>query len=324
MKIRFIINPYAGRRIASEKVPTLVKDFIAGHRLNAEVVITERPGHAIDLAADAVKDGCELVVACGGDGTVNEVAQRLTGTRVEFGIVPCGSGNGLANYLRIPRGTRAALEVLLTDRSQLIDTGLADGNFFVNVMGIGFDASIANHFNRSKRRGAYSYFQVGLRTFLTFSPTLYQVTTDGQIERLQAWLITVANSDQYGNNAIIAPAAKIDDGKLNLVAVRPFRLWNLPGLIRRLFNRSLDQHPAVTNRSGSYFLIERPEPGLIHTDGEPHVAGPKVEVRIVENSLRIKTPRASQTRDGKPLQEILRTDEPCAEEQAFAKRDNTK
>jgi YegS/Rv2252/BmrU family lipid kinase len=296
MKIRFIFNPCSGKNRRRPWLVPVIREFIATHRLDAGVVPTERPGHATQLAREALAVGCERVVAVGGDGTMNEVAQALIGAPAALGLVPCGSGNGLALHLGIPTNPRAALRLLADPRAQVvaIDTGTANGHPFCNAMGVGFDAEISRRFNRLARRGFLAYARTGLAAWFRFLPQTVTISNGyGSAERLETLIVTVANSDQYGNYARIAPRARVDDGALDLIAIRPLDLLGTVTLVARLFTGSVDRSSRVHRMRGRRFVIERPIPGLLHTDGETHDAGARVEVVVRPHSLRIVVPAHS-------------------------------
>jgi len=296
MKIRFIFNPCSGKNRRRPWLVPVIREFIANHRLDAEVIPTERPGHATQLAREALAAGCDWVVAVGGDGTMNEVAQALIGAPAALGLVPCGSGNGLALHLGIPTNPRAALRLLADPRARVvaIDTGTANGHPFCNAMGVGFDAEISRRFNRLARRGFLAYARTGLAAWFRFLPQTVTISNGyGSAERLEALIVAVANSDQYGNYARIAPRARVDDGALDLIAVRPLNLLSTATLVARLFTGSVDRSTRVRRLRGRRFVIERPTPGILHTDGETHLTEARVEVVVRPHSLRIIVPAHS-------------------------------
>jgi len=292
MKLRFVVNPRSGRPRRTSAVLNALKDFISERGLDADMVTTEGPGHATEITRDAVAAGCLRVVAVGGDGTVNETAQALIHTPAALGLVPCGSGNGLALHLGLPTTLADALE-LATGTSGLmveLDTGTANGLPFVNVMGLGLDADVSRRFNRLARRGLPAYTRTALAAFMNRRTECCSISAGGHRETLDAILISVANSDQYGNHAKIAPHARVDDGVLDLVAVRPTGLLGAALLGARLFLGSIDHSPGVRRLRGARFVIERPSAGIIHTDGETHAAGASVEVLARPRSLRFIVP----------------------------------
>jgi len=295
MKTRFIVNPNSGRNRRNRRLVAAVQAFVADQRLDADLVVTRGPGHATELARAALAAGCERVVAVGGDGTVNDTAQPLIGSSTVLALVPCGSGNGLARHLGVPLRLRRALALLAdpTARVVAVDTGTANGHPFFNVMGAGFDADISRRFNNLPQRGLAAYAQAGLRAFFRHRAERVTITdADGHAETIDAFIVAVANSDQYGNNARLAPGARVNDGMLDLVAVRSPGFFDAVVLVARLFLGSFDRSPQVRRLRSTRFVIRRPAPGLIHTDGETHTTDATVEVAVRPRSLRLLVPAA--------------------------------
>ncbi len=295
MKARFIFNPHSGSNRRNPYLRDRAVEFIREHRWDAQVVATERPRHATELARQAVDEGCALVVAIGGDGTMNEVATALIGTPVCFGLIPCGSGNGLGRHLGIRRPGHGAFRTLLGTNSLAIDTGLVNGATFINAMGLGFEADIAVRFSQLTRRGLAGYFRVGLPSFLACEPESVTVHQAGRTMALQAFTLAIMNSDQYGNDARIAPGAKMDDGRFDLVSVPRMGFFGAGAMLYRLGTDSFDQVKAVTRLSGDQFIIERAKPGWIHTDGDPRATGARLEISLRPKSLRIMVPPKGTT-----------------------------
>lgn len=288
-----LINPVSGGERRGRDRAARVRRLLARSGSRAEVRITEARGHAAELAREALRSGCRRIVAVGGDGTLNEVAGVLAGTAATFGLVPTGSGNGLARHLGLPLGLEPSLAIALDGEADEIDTGLVNGHRFCNVMGTGFDAEIGRIFNTSSRRGLVSYVQAVLRAFLSYPLHHYIVRDASGERRVPAFLLTVANSTQYGNNARIAPDARVDDGLLDLVAVTSRQPKDCLGVAVRLFTGAVGGSPHVVMRRSGRFTIERDSPGLIHTDGEVHEEGRLLEVEVQPRSLRMATrPRA--------------------------------
>lgn len=254
------------------------------------MVLTGHPRHAAELAARAVADGCDRVVVAGGDGTMNEAAASLVGTGATLGLVPCGSGDGLGRHLGIHGPVERALQLLVHGVPRVIDSGTADGHPFFTVAGLGFEAELAHRFNRAARRGFLSYLALGARTFGGWRPQLYTVHSDAGRREVRAFTLAVANAGQYGNQARIAPRARIDDGRLDLCAVPPVTLWNALPLAVRLFAGRVDRAPGVVSLTAARFVVETAAPGLLHTDGETHPVGTRVEFLVRPASLRILCP----------------------------------
>lgn len=291
MPVAIIINPISGRarsgavRERTQRALAVVDT----HGDPAEVFVTERPGHARELARAAAARGVRLVLAWGGDGTINEVATALAFGDVPFAIIPAGSGNGLARELGVsPRPERAIADALHA-KPQSLDAGEIDGRLFVNIAGIGFDAHVAAQFNApgNRRRGLLGYAGISARAMFSYAPARYAITIGDVTTKVRAIVVTVANSAQFGNGARIAPGARVDDGELNLVVVeersRLTTLLHLP----RLFNGTVARIPGCTMRRIRSAMIESDAPMTFHVDGEPVSGGTRLRVRVHPAALRI-------------------------------------
>jgi diacylglycerol kinase (ATP) len=291
VKLRVIYNPRSGHLARKPQLLALARRFVAERLPDADIVPTERGGHATELARQAVADGCGTVVAFGGDGTMNEVAQALVDTRVTLALLPCGSGNGLARHLGIPLAPEAALALLLGGRVREIDMGLADGRPFFVTAGLGFEAEIAHRFARLTSRGFAGYLRESAALWWRYTPQDYAITpAGGAAFTRRAFTLAVANCDQYGNNARVAPRARADDGRLDLAAVPPVGLLNAAPLLAALFRGTLDRRADVLQLAAPSFTIERPAPGPLHLDGEPREAGARVEFSVRPRCLRVVVP----------------------------------
>ena len=293
IKTRFIFNPRSGHNAKNPHLLERARAFIRERSLNADVVLTERPRHATELARQAVAEGCGLVVAIGGDGTLNETAAGLVGTDAVFGLIPCGSGNGLGRHLGIPGPGKGAFRTLVEGRVRAIDTGEVNGIPFFNAMGLGFDAEIAEQFNHLTRRGLPAYVRTTLGTFFRYRAETCVIRNGVASLETTAFLLTIANSDQYGNDCYIAPGASVDDGQLDLTVIKRANLLNAAPLAVRLFSKTIDGSSSVARLRGSHFTIQRTAPGLIHTDGETHHTGASLEITVRPRSLRIMVPSAA-------------------------------
>ena len=296
MKLRFILNPRSGRNRRRPWLAPYIRQFITDQQLDASLAITARPGHATELARAALADGCDRVIAVGGDGTMNEIAQALLNSRVALGLVPCGSGNGLALHLGLPRKLEHALRLAVAPSAIIaaIDTGKANGHPFFNAMGCGFDAEISEEFNHLERRGLPAYVRTGFAAFRRRKTHRVKLRAGSRVYDLDTLLIAVANSDQYGNNARIAPGARVDDGELDLVAVSPIGFTTALPLIARLFSGRLLGSPKVLHLRHRRFFIERSGAGLIHTDGETHRTSATIEIVVCARSLHVLLPPNSR------------------------------
>ncbi len=290
MKTRFIFNPRSGHNSRNPYLLERTRVFIAENQLDARVVLTEHPRHATELARQAVQDGCDRVVAIGGDGTLNEVASALVNTSAAIGLIPCGSGNGLGRHLGIPDPGQGAYRALLNGRIREIDTGIANGIPFFNAMGVGFDAEISTRFNHLVKRGLGAYIKTGFKAWNDYRPQRYQITNGTRSIDTTAFIATVANSDQYGNDCFIAPGASVDDGQLDLTLLTKVNLLTALPLAARLFMGKIDGGIGVIRLRGDHFKITRPAPGPLHTDGEVHETGTDIDIRVLPKSLKIVVP----------------------------------
>ena len=291
-KVVVIINPISGAgrrrdvaRVRAEQAAALVEQ----RRLNAEVFVTERPGHARELAGAGLRRGVTIFVAWGGDGTVNEIGSALVGSDATLAIVPSGSGNGLARELGVPLDPAAAFHVVFEGRSRLIDAGELDGHLFFNIAGIGLDARVAHRFAEGglERRGFLRYLELAAREVASFTPQEYVLTADGRDRNVRPLLIAIANARQYGNGALIAPEALLDDGKLDLVVVDYLPAWKVLMHAPKLFAGTVAQVPGVSITKTSTLGITSDAALVYHVDGEPHVGAPRVNARVHSRALRV-------------------------------------
>jgi diacylglycerol kinase (ATP) len=289
---RFIFNPISGGPRAAAQRLAVIRRFIDEHRLAAELSPTQGPGHATELARQAVAQGTGTVVAVGGDGTLNEVAQALVRQPVDFGLVPTGSGNGFARHFGLPLALKPALAALLSGRVRAVDYGTVNGQAaFFNMLGLGFDAAVGQQFNQSRWRGPLPYFWLGLRTFLSHPSQTFQLQLDDAPARpVPAFVLCVANISQYGNNAYIAPGADAADGLLDVVALPRPRFTTLVPLVRGLFAGSLLRQPGVQHWRARRVRVSLPTGALAHTDGEVHPLGPELLAECHPGALRLRVP----------------------------------
>lgn len=294
MSVTVIINPISGTGGRPEVVRRRVdaaRALLAAHRVDGDVVTTERRGHAGELAAAAIADGAALVIAWGGDGTVNEIAAKLAFGPIPLGIVPSGSGNGLARELGIPPQPDAAFAIALGGGSRCIDCGEFDSRLFFNVAGVGLDARVAREFavRGLIRRGFRRYIEITAREL--FRPVIeeHTVVADGATIHDRFVILAVANGRQYGNGALIAPEARLDDGLLNVVAVKA-RHPLIAALEAPLLLRGVPV-PGVTRTAAAHIVITSREPVIYHVDGEPFVGGTSVTARVRPQAVRVKVAR---------------------------------
>lgn len=282
----FVVNPISGGRKKKGFEKRVMTDLDTG-LFDAMFAFTEYAGHANELAAQAVADGADVVVAVGGDGTINEIAAALNGTETRLGIIPEGSGNGLALYLGIPLNERAAIRRLNRGEYMTIDSGSINGLPFFNMAGIGFDASVSDRFANDNIRGPIGYMKAVLSEISTYKPKRYLLDIDGEAFEREAFMISVANSPQYGNNAYVAPQASVTDGMLDVCIIHKFPLYTIPMMVFHLFNKTADQSEYVEIIPGKHIRIERENADAVHVDGEPKEMGRVLDILVKPTTLRI-------------------------------------
>jgi YegS/Rv2252/BmrU family lipid kinase len=276
----FIVNPISGKGRKSRIVAHL-------QQKGYKVVYTEYAGHAEHLAHEAKE---KVIVAVGGDGTVNEVARGILGTDKALGIIPCGSGDGLALHLGISRNYKTAIRAIERGNVKTIDSGTIDGRPFFSVCGTGFDAVVSERFAKSGRRGLLNYIKQGLKTWKEYTPEKYILTIDGQKQVIDAALITVGNSSQWGNNARITPLADISDGVLDVTVVDMFSTIEMPALGYLLMTGRLDRNSNVHCYRGKHIRITRKVSGPAHADGDWFNAGTELDIKVLPGSLKVIIP----------------------------------
>lgn len=288
--IAFIINPISGSKEtqnAKRKLPKLIMQTLDGDQWLPNIVFTERAGHATELAYQFARMGFDAVVAVGGDGTVNEVAQGLRGTQTALGILPMGSGNGFARHLNIPIRPNKAIEMLNHSEPISVDYGLANGKLFVSTCGTGFDALIADHFANSTKRGFATYFQNVLKDIFSYQPQTYHLVGDGLDVTHKAFLITFANANQFGYEARIAPKASVQDGKMDIMLMSSHAILGSASLALRLFTGSIDDSHFMDTLRAKEITLEREEKGPFHIDGDPVDMEKDIHIQIVQDGLRV-------------------------------------
>ena len=276
----FIVNPIAGKRKKAGIISRLEK---SGYKF----IVAEYPGHAEEIAREAEDD---IIVAVGGDGTVNEVARGVLGTDKILGIIPCGSGDGLALHLGISRIPDKALDTVLNGKIHMMDVGKINDRPFFSVCGVGFDAVVSETFAKSGSRGLSNYIQQGLTVMKEYVPEKYTISIDGYSWECDAVLITVGNSSQWGNGAKIAPLADTSDGLLDVTVADRFTFHEVPALACRLMTGSLDKSDRIHCYRGKEIKILRQTDGPAHADGDWFKTGNEVEICIIPSAIKVLVP----------------------------------
>ncbi|MBF1383480.1 diacylglycerol kinase family protein [Prevotella aurantiaca] len=285
-KILFIMNPKSGVG-SKESIPELIDKNIDKELFDYQIANTEYAGHATELAKQAVEDKVGIVVAVGGDGTVNEVGKALINTDTAIGIIPTGSGNGLARHLAIPMNVKKSLQILNQACIHKLDYGIINGIPFFCTCGMGFDAFISMKFAEAGKRGVVTYVQKVLEEGLKYEPQTYDIEDNEGVHHYKAFLISVANASQYGNNAYIAPQASMSDGLLDIIIMEPFDIIDAPQVAIEMFNKTLDKNSKIKTFKAKRIHIHRKEEGVIHYDGDPIMAGKDVEIKLVSKGIKV-------------------------------------
>lgn len=293
MRAVLVINPISGprRHRSIADASALARERLGRYGYDVEVHVTSARGDARAFSEAARAERADVVIAWGGDGTINEVASGLAFSDLPLGIVPGGSGNGLARDLGIPLEAGPAFDAIGTGRTRRIDAGQIDDALFFNVAGIGLDALIAREIAEpDARRGLSGYARLTFRALPRYQPQTYTVECNGTVRTTRAILIALANSRQYGNGAMIAPAARLDDGRLDLVIVEAQPLWRILVRMPELFRGQLTSSRGVVMTPFTTASIAGQAPVAYHADGEPGVAGGAVGVRAHAHALRVHVP----------------------------------
>lgn len=285
-KAVFIINLISG---TSDKaaIPGLIDQYLDKTQFEYEIAVTQYAGHASEIAAKAKDDGVDVVVAIGGDGTVNEVARAIVHSSTALGIIPCGSGNGLARHLLLPLNVRKAIEVINRCEIRQLDYGIINDYPFFCTCGMGFDAFVSMKFAEAGKRGPITYVENVLREGLKYKPETYTIEDENGTLQYKAFLISCANASQYGNNAYIAPQASMSDGLMDVIIMEPFDVFEAPQISIEMFSKTLDKNSKIKTFRTRHLHIHRDKPGVIHYDGDPVMTGADIDIELKPKGINI-------------------------------------
>lgn len=284
-RILFIINPVSG--IGKKKIlEGLINAHIDPALFDFEILYTQYGGHAAEISKKASRK-YDAVCAIGGDGTVNEVASGLRGGTAALAIIPAGSGNGLARHLKIPMNTKKAVRVINLFRIRKIDTISANGKQCVNVCGVGFDGHISHLYAGIKKRGFLSYVKLSFRELIGYVPQEYTVKINGKTYKRRSFFISFANSSQFGNEVVISPDSRVDDGVFEVCLASPFSLFAIPYIAVMVFSRRINRTKYVEIISGKKAEIVHDSDMYGHIDGDPADFGKRLKIEINPGSLEV-------------------------------------
>lgn len=292
IRILFIVNPVSGFR-SGKSLPRKIKTIPDYRKIVYDIAFTSYPGHGKEIAENALEKGIySHIVAVGGDGTVNEVASALVGSSVAFGILATGSGNGLARHMGFPLGIKKGLRQILEGRCEKIDVMEINGRYSFNVSGLGFDAEVAYEFGRKKIRGLFVYLLTVLRLWFTYGNKDYRLCVDGKDMEIKAFLLSFANSSQYGNNAYIAPAASVRDGLMDVCYIERPEFYRIPYYVYCLMRSELGRIPKFKELKAREVCVNGHSPHM-HVDGDYAEAVYPLKAKIIPAALNMVIPRIS-------------------------------
>lgn len=280
------MNPISGTA-SKAGIPKVIDETLDKNLFEYEIRYTEYAGHAYKIAEQAKEDNTDIIVAIGGDGTVNEVARAIVHSQTALGIVPCGSGNGLARHLMIPINIRKSIEIINQNEIHALDYGIINGYPFFCTCGMGFDAFVSMKFAESGKRGPISYAEQVLKEGLKYKPETYTLSDETGTKNYKAFLISIANASQYGNNAYIAPQASMSDGLMDVIIMEPFDIIEAPQVSFDIFNKTLDKSSRIKTFRCKQLHIHREKEGVIHYDGDPVMTGKDIDVSLEEKGIRV-------------------------------------
>lgn len=287
--VLFIINKFAGGGF-EPTVEGKILDICAANNAECTIEFTRSHGHATVLANEGIQKGFNKIIAVGGDGTVNEVARSLVNTSIEMGIIPKGSGNGLSRHLGIPLNFEKAIENIFSGSPIRMDTFLVNNKLSLNVSGIGFDGHVANLFGKNGRRGLFGYIKLTLREFMRFKEFPLELTIDGRLQKIHAFIVAIANSSQYGNNARIAPLASVMDQRLHITVLKKVPIYaSLPFIFRFLMG-NVQSSSFCEIYEGRHIEIKTTVTKPFHVDGEPSGSDQFFTITVTPLSLTLVVP----------------------------------
>jgi len=286
--ITFIINPVSGTT-KKKNIPKLIEDVFGNSDIEVIIRETEYAGHAKEIAAELSALGNTEIIAVGGDGTINEVVNGIKNSGAIFGIIPSGSGNGLARHLGISMRAKNALELIKLGYTQQIDLMKINGEYSANVSGVGYDALVAHKFQNSKTRGFLSYAQISMNEFFKYQPQTYQITIDGKEIEREAFLISFANSSQFGNNAFIAPKASLTDGLIDVCILKPFPVIATAIVFERVMAKTINNSKFMEIIQGKKIVVKNAAK-IYHLDGDSRESEDNLEIEICAGILKLIVP----------------------------------
>lgn len=288
-RIAFIVNPVSGTG-KQRNIVRQIEEYLDHDKYDATILYTSYAHHAVRIAQEVVDEGFPNLVAVGGDGSINDCVQNVIGSDVNFGIIPLGSGNGLARHLKIPLKIKDAIQVINRQNTMGIDTVSINNRIYVSIAGIGFDAQVAREFAFSSIRGFQTYFRIIFQTYPFYEPITYRLEVDGEEMSKKALFISFANSNQFGYNTEVAPKAQLDDGLLDICIVKKVPLPMVFWTAQLLFTKQFEKSMYVQTIQAKDIKVFNNQGGWVNVDGEPMKLGEELHLKILPQSLRVIVP----------------------------------
>ncbi|NTW24247.1 MAG: YegS/Rv2252/BmrU family lipid kinase [Lentimicrobium sp.] len=290
-RVLFIVNPVSGVNQSRKSVlADAVSGFLDDNLFECEIKYSESAAHVRELSKEAADAHVDIIVAVGGDGTLNQVVKGMIGSGSTLALIPAGSGNGLARHLGIPVDTEQSVRLIATGNSKLIDTVNLNDDLFVSIAGVGFDALVAKRFSQGTRRGFFSYFKIVTNEYAWYRPRKYKMEIDGKQVIRQALFVSFANTDQFGYNTIISPEAKIDDGLVDVCIVKKVPLLYAPRVVGLLLTRRIDSSGFVEIIRAREIKLSRNKNRVVNIDGEPVKLSKDLRISVNPLSLKVIVP----------------------------------
>jgi len=283
-KITFIINPIAGHKKYKIAVEKIYK-YLNHKKFILSIKYSKKKGDVEKIAKKAITKGANIIIAVGGDGTVNEVSRTLINSKVKMGVIPVGSGNGLALCIGIPNNIQKAIEIINSNQIKKLDCISINNLHSINIIGFGFDAFVAKKFSKESSRGLLKYIFLTFKLLGKYKSKEYTIKNNNKIKKIKAFALNICNGNQFGNNFIISPTAKLNDKKLNICIIKPFKWYDFLKLIIQFYLKKIHFSKFYESYTTNELIIEGKTENLIHIDGESHIIKNKANIHIIPKSI---------------------------------------
>jgi len=283
-KITFIINPIAGHK-QYKKVEKEIHKYLDHKKFESNIEYSNKKGDVQKKTKEAIDRGANIIIAVGGDGTVNEASSVLINSKVKMGIIPIGSGNGLALCLGIPKNIKKAIEIINLNKVKKIDCISINNLHSINIIGFGFDAFVAKKFAGESNRGLLKYIFLTLTLLRKYNAKKYTIKINNKRKSISAFSLNICNGQQFGNNFLISPKSKLDDGKLNICIIKPFKWYEFLILITQFYFKKIHFSKFYKSYKTTELIIESKTKNLIHLDGESHIINNKANINVIPKSV---------------------------------------